>query len=61
MPSIEGSGVTGTAEENVEGRQQKPKTLPYAWSTFNAMRELILKRSLSPAHGFAVGRLLDVG
>ena len=28
MPSIEGSGVTGTAEEGVEGRQQKPKTLP---------------------------------
>ncbi|KAI1208253.1 uncharacterized protein F4807DRAFT_461976 [Annulohypoxylon truncatum] len=28
MPSIEGSGVTVTAEESVEGRQQKPKTLP---------------------------------
>lgn len=28
MPSIEGSGVNGTADESVEGRQQKPKTLP---------------------------------
>ncbi|KAH9885495.1 hypothetical protein F4778DRAFT_774287 [Xylariomycetidae sp. FL2044] len=28
MQSIEGAGVTGTADENVETRQQKPKTLP---------------------------------
>ncbi|KAI5856712.1 hypothetical protein GGS23DRAFT_608015 [Durotheca rogersii] len=28
MPSIEGTGATGTPDENAEGRQQKPKTLP---------------------------------
>ncbi|KAI1322737.1 hypothetical protein F5Y16DRAFT_28769 [Xylariaceae sp. FL0255] len=27
-PSIEGAGVPGTADENPEGKQQKPKTLP---------------------------------
>lgn len=28
VQSIEGSGVPGTVDENGEGRQQKPKTLP---------------------------------
>ncbi|KAI0483574.1 hypothetical protein F4859DRAFT_403614 [Xylaria cf. heliscus] len=27
-PSIEGTVVPGTTDENVEGKQQKPKTLP---------------------------------